>query len=158
MTGRARSLIWVLLAVVAVGVLGVVALGRDDETDAERAQRLAKSFACPECAGESVAASSSSTSRRIRQIIQDGIEEDASDAEITATILATYPGRDLRLDPPSDGIGAIVWVVPMLGVLAGAVAIFFAVRRWSDTPRLAATSADEELVARLRRGSGRDDE
>ncbi len=149
-TKHTRGWAWVIVALFACATLGLAVLGGDAESADDRTQRLARSFACPECAGESVAASNSSTSRRIREIIQGGVADGRSDELITAEILDTYPGRDLRLAPPNEGIGRLLWMVPAGGVLLGAVAIWFALRRWSTTPRLAATAADEELVSRIR--------
>ena len=150
MTPRTRAWAWVVLAVLACAALGLAVFGGDVESNDDRAQRLARSFACPECAGESVAASNSSTSRRIREIIQGGVADGRSDEQITAEVLDTYPERDLRLAPPNDGIGRLLWMVPAGGVLIGAGAIWFALRKWSTTPRLVATVADEELVGRMR--------
>jgi cytochrome c-type biogenesis protein CcmH len=146
---NARTMTWVVLVVVAATVLALVAFGGDAETDNERAQRLARSYACPECVGESVAASNSSTARRMREIIQEEIAAGSSDDEITALLVAKYRDRIL-LEPERDGIGWIVWSVPIVGLLIGAGGVFLVLRRWSRAPRLVATEADELLVARLR--------
>ncbi len=144
-----RSMTWAVLAVLAVSVLGFVAFGGDDETNTERAQRLARSYACPECVGESVAASSSSTARRMREIIQEEVAAGSTDEAISERLVALYTDRIL-LEPERDGIGWIVWVVPMAALVFGAGGVYLALRRWSSEPRLVATEADELLVARLR--------
>ncbi len=146
---NSRTMTWLALALVTMGLLGLVAFGGDAETDNERAQRLARSYACPECVGESVAASNSSTARRMREIIQEEIAAGSSDDEITALLVAKYRDRIL-LEPERDGLGWIVWSVPIVALMLGAGGVFLALRRWSSTPRLVATEADELLVARLR--------
>ena len=61
----------------------------------------------------------------------------------------TYGDRIL-LAPSNRGIGLVAWVLPALVLLLGGVGIAIALRRWSRTPRLAATADDEAVVAAAR--------
>ena len=45
----------------------------------------------------------------------------------------------------------IAWGVPVVALVIGAGGIVLALRRWSRTPRLAATADDDDVVDRERR-------
>ena len=59
-------------------------------------------------------------------------------------------GETVLLKPSSDGLGVLVWALPIAALVLGAGGIVLALRRWSRQPRLVATAADEELVAEER--------
>jgi cytochrome c-type biogenesis protein CcmH len=143
---------WVALA--AVVVIAVVVLwSRSGPSDAPaaRATRLNDELACPVCVGEAVSASNAPESRAIRTDIVKRIRAGQSDEEIRNAYVAIY-GEHILLTPSNDGIGIIAWGVPIVAFVLGGAGIVFAVRRWSNTPRLAATDEDEDVVDRERRG------
>ena len=57
---------WALLAVVIVGALAVGTSDEGPTTDAERAQRIATSVRCPTCRGQSVASSDAPAATNVR--------------------------------------------------------------------------------------------
>lgn len=151
---RSRALApWaVLAAVVVIGVVVLVVRSQPDHSAAARASRLEHELACPACEGQSVADSNSVQSRAIRDDIPRRIAAGESDAEIRSAYVAEY-GEKVLEAPSGSGIGIVAWAVPLLAVMLGAVGIFAAVRRWSRTPRLPATDADEDLVRHAREDS-----
>jgi cytochrome c-type biogenesis protein CcmH len=141
---------WIALAVVvAVAVIVLVAGSGQSEAPEARAQRLERELACPVCNGESVAESHAPESRAIRAGIRERIADGKSDREIRDSYVEAY-GERILLTPDSGGLGVIAWGVPVVLLVLGAGGIALALRRWSRTPRLAATAADEEIVARAR--------
>lgn len=150
---RTRGLAWIAVGLALVVVVVALVVRSGDESDSARAQRLGRSFACPVCTGESVAASNSSEARAMRAIIQDRIAAGDTDAEIRDRFVAAY-GERILLEPDRGGLGILVWGLPILGVLLGGAGIYLALRRWSRVPRLVASDADERLVERLREGPG----
>ncbi|MGZ4688759.1 MAG: cytochrome c-type biogenesis protein [Acidimicrobiia bacterium] len=145
-----RWLPWIVLGVLAVGVLGYTAWPRPvDDSTAARAHRIATELRCVDCEGLSVADSSTSTARATRADIALRIRHGESDAEIRQVYIDRY-GESVLLQPASSGIGVLVWALPIAALLLGAGGIVFALRRWSRQPRLVASEADEELVAEER--------
>ena len=59
-------------------------------------------------------------------------------------------GEHILSTPSNGGIGIVAWGVPIVALVLGGAGIVFAVRRWSATPRLAATADDEDVVERER--------
>jgi len=147
---RSRSLAWFALAlVVLVAVVVLVVRSRPDDSPAARATRLEHQLACPVCEGQSVFDSNSPQSQAIRDDIPRRIAAGQSDAEIRAYYVSRYTEKILET-PSNSGLGIVAWGLPALAVMLGAVGIFVAVRRWSHTPRLAATDEDEDIVRRAR--------
>jgi cytochrome c-type biogenesis protein CcmH len=141
---------WGVLGAVLVVVLVSVTLGsRPSHSPSARAARLAAELRCPSCESEAVADSNSPAAVAIRNDIKQRIAQGQSDSEIKAAEVANYTEWVL-LSPPSHGIGIIVWGLPVLALILGAGGLAFALRRWSRQPRLAASAADEALVARAR--------
>ncbi len=101
------------------------------------------------CTGESVADSNASASRAIRDDIVKRIRAGQGDAEIRDAYVATY-GEHVLLTPSNGGLGVVAWGVPIVALVIGAAGIVLALRRWSVTPRLAATADDEDIVDRER--------
>ena len=141
---------WVALAVVIViAVVVVVVRSAPSDSPAARAERLTHELACPVCEGQSVADSNAPESREIRADIPRRIAAGQSDADIRAFYVSRYGARIL-LSPANGGLGLVAWMVPVSALLLGLVALAVALRRWSRTPRLAASAADEAIVQSAR--------
>lgn len=147
-----KAVPWLVLGLLLVGSLVFVAVrGGDEPSTNDRVMRISAKLKCLVCDGESVAESNASFSRALRREIRRGIDEGKTDEQIIDGIAADPGiGERVRLEPPGDGIGALVWVVPMAALLIGGVGLGFAFVRWRRTPLLEASDADEVLVARVR--------
>lgn len=147
-----KLLPWIaLIAVVIVGVVVLIGRSGPSSSPEARANRLEHELACPVCEGQSVFDSNSSQSAAIRDDIPRRIAAGQSDEQIRDYYVTLY-GEKMLETPSNSGLGIVAWGVPALAVILGAAGIFVAVRRWSHTPRLAATAADEDIVRRARGG------
>lgn len=145
---------WSVIGVVVVVALAVGSFGQSEPpTAADRVLALTQSIRCPQCAGQSVAESDVAVSREIRRDIASRVEQGQTDEQIRDYYAASF-GPDALLTPPSDGVGGLVWVLPVVVVLAAAVGLALAFRRWSASAAPHATDADRDLVARLLAGDG----
>jgi cytochrome c-type biogenesis protein CcmH len=139
---------WVVLAVVALATLAVgTVTGDDAATPADRVLALSRSIRCPQCSGQSVAESDVTVSREIRRDIARRVEEGQTDDEIRAYYASSF-GEEALLTPSSEGLGGLVWALPVIVVVVGAAGIVLALRRWSAAGAVEATDDDRELVAR----------
>ena len=146
-----------LAAIVVIAVIVVAVRSAPSNAPAARAARLESQLACPVCTGESVADSNSSTSRAIRADIRRRIRAGQSDTKIRDAYVAIY-GDHILLTPSNGGLGVIAWGLPVVALILGGAGIVLAVRRWSTTPRLAATAADDDIVDRERGRLGENDD
>lgn len=151
-----RVVPWVALVVVVVGTLVAGAgSGGDDPTPAARARRLSAQLRCPVCEGLSVADSPSDTARNIAADVRRRVEAGETDDEIRQAYVDRF-GEDVLLTPPRSGVGAVVWLLPLVALGAAGGGLLLAFRRWRAEPAAEPTDADRDLVehARTRRNPG----
>jgi cytochrome c-type biogenesis protein CcmH len=145
-----RWLPWVVLAILVVGVVGSAAWPRGgDESLTAHTRRLASELRCVDCESLSVADSATQSARATRADISSRIAHGESDAEIRQVYVDRY-GETVLLKPASDGLGALVWALPIAALVLGAGGLVIALRRWGRQPRLTASPEDEALVAQER--------
>lgn len=145
---RAERAAWTVLLVVVVLSLGYAAV-RDTgpRSEDDRINAIAETIRCPTCQGESVADSNAVASREIRRDIARRVREGETDTDIRAAYVERY-GEDIVLTPSSEGITALVWILPVVvggAAIAGLVVVFL---RWRGAKPLAPTDVDRELVER----------
>lgn len=146
-----RALMWSLLAVALVALLAVAAFDDPSTADPDdRVERLTQELRCPTCVNESVFESRSATAEAIRTDVARRLAAGESDSEIRAAYVERYT-EWILLTPPDDGIGLVVWGLPVVIVVIGAAGIGTAI--FAGGRRRAATSEDEALVDRLRTDS-----
>jgi cytochrome c-type biogenesis protein CcmH len=114
-------------------------------TTEEQVRAIAKTMKCPVCRSQSVADSDVAASRSIRLEIARLVEEGRTAAEVRSTIAATY-GDQVQLLPPAAGLAGLVWILPVVGLVAGLAALSAAFARWRRAPAAAATEEDRALV------------
>lgn len=149
MTGKYRLVGWVGILAAALGLLLVAGLDTGGtETDAERVQRLSDSFACPECQGQSVSESNAAVAATIRQFISDEVTAGSTDREIRDQLIVSYEARVL-LNPPAEGVTTLLWVLPVMLVVLGAMGVAGAITRNRGANR-EPSAEDEDLLAKAR--------
>lgn len=141
---------WAVLLAVAAVVLAVAAWPSGGHaTVAERTRSLASELRCVDCEALSIADSNTSTAAAQRADIAARLRAGQSDAQIRQAYVDRY-GPSILLKPQNDGIGILVWGLPVAAFILGAGGLGYALWRWRREPRLTATAADEELVANAR--------
>ncbi|MGF1595774.1 MAG: cytochrome c-type biogenesis protein CcmH [Acidimicrobiales bacterium] len=149
-----RRVAWVAVFAATFALLAVAALdGGGVETDGERIERLSESLACPQCQGESVAESNAAVAVTIRDYIRGEVGDGATDQEIRDDLIRAY-GASVLLTPPAEGLAALLWVLPVVLVVAGAAAVAAVIGRSSRSSPV--TEADRALVAAAREERGSD--
>lgn len=123
---------WIALAVVVAVSLAIGARpGTDRRTPAQRVAAIEADLRCPSCEGLSVADSSAPAAVAIRGIVTQQVAAGRSDAQVERFLASRY-GDAILLRPPTSGIGAVVWLVPVVavaGALVGLGGLFWRRRR-----------------------------
>lgn len=146
MSWRAAS--WIAAVVVAAAAFVYGALDEGPpKTNADRVRTLAEDFACPVCAGQSVAESDVPVAREIRRQIAVWVDEGRSDAFIRDQLVAAYD-VDIDYNPSGSGITSLVWILPLFA--GGGIAAVVVVMLRSE-PRPAEAAAQQSMAARRRR-------
>ncbi len=133
MRARNRSLrrtAWLAVAAVAV-IAAVVAAtaSRPPATESERAYELKQNTLCPVCDGQSVLESNAPAAAAMRRQIDLWVDEGRSDTQIRADLAAVY-GDDVNALPPGDGVGILVWALPVAAFAVASAGLWAATRRW----------------------------
>ena len=145
MSWRAASWIAAVAVAAAAFLYGAVDEG-PPKTNADRVRALADDFACPVCAGQSVAESDVPVARAIRRQIAVWVDEGRSDAYIRDQLVAAYD-VDIDYNPSGSGVTGLVWILPVLA--AGGIAAALVVMLRSDRAT-AQTRAESPVPARRR--------
>jgi cytochrome c-type biogenesis protein CcmH len=95
---------------------------------AARTEAVAGLMRCPVCQGLSVADSHTLAAAAIRGKIERLLAAGYSEAQVLAYFEASY-GEFIRLSPRAEGFNVVVWVAPILMLLAGALVVAARLRR-----------------------------
>lgn len=109
---------------------------------------VAAEVRCPVCEGQSAAQSQAAASVQIRDQIRQELVSGESQGQILAGLVRAY-GPSILEKPEATGVGLVVWVVPVLAVIAGLAGLTVAFRRWRRSirgPSAGPSDADRRLV------------
>lgn len=95
----------------------------------EHTNRLATEFRCVDCEGLSVAESSTASARAQRRDIETRIRDGQSDATIRRVFTNRF-GESILLEPPAEGVGLLLWAMPITVIIVGGGCLVLAIRRW----------------------------
>jgi cytochrome c-type biogenesis protein CcmH/NrfF len=123
-----RSFRFWCVALAAVVVL-VIATAPSAPSTVARVAHLESLVRCPACEDISVAQSNATAAIAVRHEIAAKVRRGESDNQILTSLEATY-GTSILLSPPTSGLGALLWIVPIAGlVLVVVIGIRLARRR-----------------------------
>ena len=92
-----------------------------------RAQEINKTVMCPVCPGESIDQSQHPRAKAMRAVVDEKLTEGSTNDEIRQFFVERY-GPSVLLEPPREGLNWLVWIVPPVGILAAAIALFGVLR------------------------------
>jgi cytochrome c-type biogenesis protein CcmH len=136
-----------VILIVLVTALAIGVHRNAHQTLDQRVQQVAGQYRGPSCDGETAAESKTATSTEIRNLIRADLQQGQTSGQIRSQLLGDY-GPSILESPPTRGLSLLVWVVPVVAVVAAVIGLGLAFRRWR---RRAATpggpsEADRALV------------
>ena len=136
MSPRTRSIAGVIITVaLAAVVIGGLVSG--DPSPEDRAYALGLRIKCPVCQGSAIGDSPAETAQTMMQIVREKVAAGESDAQIEQYFVARY-GDWVLLDPPASGKTLVLWLVPVVAVVAGVMMILRRRRGASDEEHIGA--------------------
>ncbi len=109
-----------------------------------RARALSHELRCMVCQNQSIDDSDAPLARDLRVLVRERLTSGDSDSEVVDFLVARY-GEFVLLKPRFAWHNALLWLTPAAALVAGAIAMFAAIRRRRAVPLAAAPlSADEE--------------
>jgi cytochrome c-type biogenesis protein CcmH len=108
-----------------------------------RARELSRELRCMVCQNQSIDDSDAPLARDLRILVRERLQAGDSDRQVLDFLVARY-GEFVLLKPRFTWHTALLWLAPILILLAGLVAIGSALRRRRAAPAAAAPLAGEE--------------
>lgn len=105
--------------------------------------KIADQMQCPVCQGQTVAFSNSGLSQQMRILIKKKLEQGETEQQILQYFVDRY-GESILTNPPKSGFDLIVWLLPILGLLAGTGVVGYVLRNWRSRNELAPRSGSEQ--------------
>jgi cytochrome c-type biogenesis protein CcmH len=141
----------------AIALFAVIMLGAAAGDPADRltdpakeahARALFRDVRCLVCQSESIDESDAALARDLRQLVRSQVAQGRSDTQIRAFLVSRY-GQFVLLTPKPSLGNAILWVGPLLVILAGAAALL--VRRRAAADPAGLDAQEEAALEKLSR-------
>jgi cytochrome c-type biogenesis protein CcmH len=128
----ARALfVALLLPALATAQQGAAAAA-DSVLEARTAQ-VAATLRCPVCQGESIQDSPAELAQQMRLVVKDMLREGKTPDDIRTYFVGRY-GEWILLEPKMTGLNIVLYVLPVVLILAGGIFVVRFVRRSAATP------------------------
>jgi cytochrome c-type biogenesis protein CcmH len=114
-----------------------------DRTLETRARELSRELRCMVCQNQSIDDSDAPLARDLRILVRERLQAGDNDRQVLDFLVARY-GEFVLLKPRFTWHTALLWIAPILILLAGLVAIGSALRRRGALPAAAPLARDEE--------------
>jgi cytochrome c-type biogenesis protein CcmH len=115
----------------------------------QRYHVLSQELRCPKCQNQNIADSNAPISQDLRKLLYEQLEAGSSDEEILDHMVARY-GEFVRYRPRFSGATAILWLAPVLLLLAGILVAFLALRSRRERVGSASAELSDEEQQRLK--------
>jgi len=124
-----------------------------------RARELSKELRCMVCQNQSIDDSDAPLARDLRLLVRERLQAGDSDAQVLDFLVGRY-GEFVLLDPRFSSRTALLWLMPVLVLLIGAVVLLLAWRRHrraakADSPMAVSaplTAAESARLSRILQG------
>jgi cytochrome c-type biogenesis protein CcmH len=93
-----------------------------------RARALSRELRCMVCQNQSIDDSDAPLAKDLRVLVRERLTKGDSDEQVIDFLVSRY-GEFVLLRPTFEWHTAILWLTPLIALLAGAIAMFAAVRR-----------------------------
>ncbi|GBE23617.1 MAG TPA: cytochrome c-type biogenesis protein CcmH [Actinobacteria bacterium] len=126
MSNRARQIIAgvITVALAAIVVAGLIA---GDPTPEDRVDSLGQRIKCPVCQGVTIAESPSKTAQTMMEITREKVAAGWTDDQIIQYFEDRY-NTAILVDPPFSGKTLLVWLLPVVALIAGVALILSKMR------------------------------
>ncbi|MBI2340800.1 MAG: cytochrome c-type biogenesis protein CcmH [Deltaproteobacteria bacterium] len=113
---------------ILAGLFFFLACAPAKETTEDRIQRLGGELRCPVCRGVPISESPAALAKEMMDTLKEQAEKGKSDEEILKFFEERY-GEWVLLKPKPEGMNLMVWILPALALVGGAVFIITWVKK-----------------------------
>jgi cytochrome c-type biogenesis protein CcmH len=91
---------------------------------------LASELRCPVCQGNSIQDSPSELAQQMRSVVRDQLRSGKTPDEVRAYFVDKY-GEWILLAPKAEGFNLVVYLIPFVAIIIGALIVWRTVKRWT---------------------------
>ncbi len=99
----------------------------------DQIQAVARELYCPLCNGVRLDNCDLQACVQMRQVISDRLAAGVPKEQIKQEFVAQY-GPVVLGEPPREGLNWLIWLLPVVALIGGAVWIFLTLRGWTKAP------------------------
>ena len=146
-----------LLSLVLITLSSGIAFAQDPTPSDDDVNAVAKHLYCPVCENTPLDVCPTEACRQWRELIRQQLQDGWTEEQIQQYFVENYGARVLA-EPPRQGLNWLVYILPPVLILAGAVILFRSLKEWSrpkSTTEISSEAKDtsasskDEYVARL---------
>lgn len=97
-----------------------------------KVRAVASELRCPVCQGESIQDSPAALAQEMRAIVREQLAAGKTSDEVKAYFVDKY-GEWILLRPKAHGWNTLVYILPVVALLLGALIVMGSARRWTTT-------------------------
>lgn len=124
--------VFLIVAFVSAAAVGAQTQSAADSALDKKAREVASQLRCPVCQGLSINESPVQLAIEMKALVREQLAQGRSPEEVRQYFIDKY-GEWVLLEPEPRGLNLLVYALPVLGVLAGALMVWNFVKR-STTP------------------------
>ena len=118
-----------------------------------RARALSEELRCMVCQNQSIDQSDADLARDLRVLVRDRLKAGDSDSQVLDYIVSRY-GEFVLLKPRFELRNALLWGAPVILLLCGGIAMFYAARTRRDTEVPALSDKEKQALEDILRKEG----
>jgi cytochrome c-type biogenesis protein CcmH len=115
-----------IVLILAIAIPSVAAQS-PGEFSVKEAQNIDRMLMCPVCPSQTIDQAHVEVSSQMQVLVREMLADGKSRGEILDFFVARY-GPDILAFPPKSGANLLAWILPIAGVAAALVAVYFVIR------------------------------
>jgi cytochrome c-type biogenesis protein CcmH len=131
-----------LVAMAAMSIFTGTALAQDEQPSDDEVNAVAKGLYCPVCENVPLDVCPTQACKQWRETIREKLAVGWEQEQIEQYFVSQYGDRVLAT-PPATGLNWLVYLLPPLVFIVGAVILGGAIRSWRTSSQSVAQSVDE---------------
>jgi len=153
-----RITYYVILLLAIVLIPSAIVHAQDPTPSDDQVNEIARQLYCPVCENTPLDVCPTEACRQWRALIRQMISEGRTEAEIKQYFVENYGARVLGA-PPATGLNWLVYIIPPVIILAGALFLLRALKEWTkpatasagsgSAPSDVGSAPQDEYIARL---------
>lgn len=134
----------ILLALFLTGLFSGIAFAQKPTPSDDEVNAIAKQLYCPVCENTPLDVCPTEACRQWRELIRQQLADGWTEDQIKQYFVDNYGARVLA-EPPRTGLNWLVYILPPVAILAGAVILFRAMQAWTRASSATSNTSQEPI-------------